>query len=118
MKIKFLTLSCIAFYLSIIPGFVHAKEINNTQKSNEICSLINDTIILKTPCSVDQLNKTINFEISLNAKRASSMCGSVKRIANASGWSLPNAWEIQIKTTETGDKSVAKCSYQPGEIFG
>lgn len=112
MKLKSLAIFLFIFSSAI---FANAADVDKSQK---ICSLINDTIILTTPCAVNESAQVISFEISLDARRAGMLCGSIKRIAYANGWRLPTEWKIQVKSQKTGDELLAECAYKPTDLFG
>lgn len=116
MKSKFI----LAFFLVVATNFAAVNFANAAEldKPAEICSLINETIILSTPCKVDTANRVISFEIKLTIRRAGMLCGSIKRIAYANGWALPFDWKIQIQSTDVNGMPIAECAYRSTDLFG
>lgn len=117
MKLKFVSALCLIVSSLTLTTFSVANA-TTLEKSEKICSLLNDTITLTTPCMVDAAKRTISLEITLKNRRAGMLCGSIKRIAYANGWALPFDWKIQIKSTDTPKEPSAQCAYKSTDLFG
>lgn len=92
--------------------------ISADEKSDKICSLVNDTMIISEKCTVDKAGKTVSFGIELETRRAVMLCLSLKRIAYSNGWNLPTDWVIQVNSKNAGKMSKAECAYKETDLFG
>lgn len=117
MKIKILMALSLTLSISGSAAITQAA-ISADEKSDKICSLINDTMILANKCTVDKAAKTVNFGISLEPRRAIMLCLSLKRIAYSNGWNLPTDWKININAEKSGEMSKAECAYKETDLFG
>lgn len=116
MKFKLFTVFCLVFSTGVsVSNVANAAELD---KPKEICSLINDTMILTKSCEVDTSAQVISFEISLKSRRAAMLCGSIKRIAYANGWALPTDWTIKVDSATAPDEPSAECAYKSTDLFG
>lgn len=117
MKLKLILAMSVILSAVSYATLPHAA-ISTTEKSTKICSLVNDTIILKTPCMVDKSSMVISFEVDLSERRTAMLCGSIKRIAYANGWRLPSEWKIQINSKQSGAMLASECAYKSTDLFG
>lgn len=111
MKHK-LILACL-FSFSVATLAV-ATEDENPAK---LCERIDGSMVLTKSCSINEAEKTIGFEIDLEAKHAEALCGSLRRIGQSNGWVLSEGWKIQIKSAETGDTPMAECEFEKGKKY-
>ncbi|MGL1920930.1 MAG: hypothetical protein OCD03_07880 [Hyphomicrobiales bacterium] len=117
MKLKLLVALTL---VTLTLGSIGASQATITadEKSEKICSLLNDTMVLSEKCKVDKANKTLSFTTDLEQRRAIMLCMSVKRIAYSNGWNLPTDWTIKVAIKQPEKMSKIECSYKATDLFG